>query len=309
MDQISNLLWVEKYAPQTINDIVIPNSLKDIFNSMVEKGQIQNMILAGTQGSGKTTVAKVLCKTLGYDYILINASCDLNIDALRNQIKTFASTVSLVSNGHKVVILDEIDASNAIHTQPALRAFIEEFSKNCRFILTCNYPEKIIEPLKSRCSVIDFSFKDKEKLMVEFAKRMSNILENENVNYDRRALATLISKNYPDFRRIINICQKYAPVGIDSSLLVNETGGFESLISLMKDKKYTDIRSHLTAHTITNEIFNRFYKDLPSFITVRSMANITLIIAKYQYQAPFCANQEINICACIVEIMMNAEWL
>ena len=313
MNVQDNFLWVEKYRPKTIDDTILPADLKAVFQQFVDQKNIPNLILAGSAGVGKTTVARAMLEQLECDYIVINGSMNGNIDTLRNEILNFASSVSL-SGGRKYVILDEADYLNANSTQPALRNFMEEFSRNCGFILTCNFKNRIIEPLHSRCSVIDFKVgkKDMAKLAMQFFKRVANILENENVEHDKAVAAEVINKHFPDWRRVLNELQRYSATGkIDTGILSNfYEGSIKDLISLMKDKNFTAVRKWVGENSDNdqNSIFRSFYDKAADVFTPNAVAQLVLILAKYQYQAAFVDDPEINLTACMTEIMMDCEF-
>jgi DNA polymerase III delta prime subunit len=307
-------LWVEKYRPKTIEDTILPVELKTIFQQFVDQKNIPNLILSGSAGVGKTTVARAMLEQLGCDYIVINGSMNGNIDTLRNDILNFASSVSL-SGGRKYVILDEADYLNANSTQPALRNFMEEFSRNCGFILTCNFKNRIIEPLHSRCSVVDFkiSKKDMAKLAGQFFKRVESILATENVPYDKPVVAEIIQKFFPDWRRVLNELQRYSATGkIDSGILANlQQSNLKELVSLMKVKNFTEIRKWAKNNidTDVNVLYNEFYDTAVEYFTPRCIPALVLLIAKYQYQNSFAANQEINFTAFLVEVMLEMEFI
>lgn len=306
-------LFVEKYRPKTVEECILPESIKKTFREIVKSGVPQNLMLAGKAGTGKTSVAKALCNDLDCDYIMINCSEDGNIDTLRNKIRTFASTVSL-NDKQKVVILDEFDYSNASSIQPALRGAIEEFAKNCRFILTCNYKNRIIEPIHSRCTVIDFTIpaKDKPKMAKEFFNRCVNILTAEKIGYDEKVLSELIVKHFPDFRRILNEIQRYSVSGrIDVGILADtKNQKITDLIGFMKSKDFASARKWVAGNMDNSQIdlFRSIYDGLYDNLTPSSIPQAILILAEYQYKAAFVADQEINTAACIVELMMSCEF-
>ena len=310
----NEFLWVEKYRPKKINDTILPQSLKDTFNAIVDKGDLPNMLFTGTAGLGKTTVARALCNSLDLDHIVINGSEEGNIETLRGKIKQFASTVSL-QGGYKVVILDEADYLNPQSTQPALRGFIEEFSNNCRFILTCNFKNRIIEPLHSRCGVYEFntSKKDLAQLAAQFMKRMKFILEEEGVSYEEMAIADLIMKFAPDWRRVINECQRYSLSGfIDSGVTKNLTNdNYDGLMKLLKEKDFKKMRSWVANNidTDASAIFRAIYDRATTKITAESLPQLILILADYQYKNSFVADHELNVVACMTEIMANVEFI
>ncbi len=307
-------LYVEKYRPKTIEDTILPVDLKATFQQFVDQKNIPNLILSGTAGVGKTTVARAMLEQLGCDYIVINGSMNGNIDTLRNEILNFASSVSL-SGGRKYVILDEADYLNANSTQPALRNFMEEFSRNCGFILTCNFKNRIIEPLHSRCSVVDFkiSKKDMAKLAMQFMKRVEIILAAENVEFDKAVVAQLIQKYFPDWRRVLNELQRYSATGkIDTGILANlQQSSIRDLVKLMKEKNFTEIRKWTKNNidTDVNVLYNEFYETAVDHFTARCIPALVLLIAKYQYQNSFAANVEINFTAFLVEVMLEMEFV
>ena len=307
-------LWVEKYRPKTIEDTILPVELKTVFQQFVDQKNIPNLILSGTAGVGKTTVARAMLEQLGCDYIVINGSMNGNIDTLRNDILNFASSVSL-SGGRKYVILDEADYLNANSTQPALRNFMEEFSRNCGFILTCNFKNRIIEPLHSRCSVVDFkiSKKDMAKLAGQFFKRVETILATERIEYDKSAVAEIIQKFFPDWRRVLNELQRYAATGkIDSGILANlQQSSIRELVALMKDKNFTEIRKWVKNNidTDVNVLFTEFYTVASELFTPRCIPALVILIARYQYQNAFAANSEINFVAFLAETMAEMEFI
>ena len=310
----NEFLWVEKYRPKTIQNTILPQQLKDTFQKVVDGGDIPNMLLSGTAGLGKTTVARALCNTLDLDYIIINGSEEGNIDTLRGKIKQFASTVSL-QGGYKVVILDEADYLNPQSTQPALRGFIEEFSNNCRFILTCNFKNRIIEPLHSRCGVYEFNTnkKDMAALAAQFMKRMKFILEEEGVSYEEMAIADLIMKFAPDWRRVINECQRYSLTGfIDSGITKNLTDdNYDTLLKLLKEKDFKKMRSWVANNidTDASAIFRAVYDRATVKVKPESLPQMILILADYQYKNSFVADHELNVVACMTEIMANVEFV
>lgn len=306
-------LWSEKYRPKRIADCVLTPELLNTFEEAIKQGQIQNMLLSGGPGVGKTTVAKALCEELGCDYILINCSEDGNIDTLRTRIREFASAVSF-SGGAKVVILDEFDYSNPQSMQPALRGFMEEFSKNCRFILTCNYKNRIIQPLHSRCTVIDFKIpaSEKPKLAKQMLKRVCAILDAEEIEYEQKVVAELVMRRFPDFRRLINDLQKYSLGGkIDVGILgTSASDKINDLIGFMKKKEFGSIRKWV-ASNIDNDhvgLFRSIYDGLHDLLEPQSIPQAILTIAEYQYKAAFVADQEINTMACLSELMVSCEF-
>lgn len=310
---MSEFLWVEKYRPQVLADTILPKALLKTFGDIVKGGELPNMMFCGTAGVGKTTIAKALCRELGLDCIIINGSEEGNIDTLRGKIKQFASTVSL-QGGIKVVILDEADYLNAQSTQPALRGFIEEFSNNCRFILTCNFKNKIIEPLHSRCSVYEFAIPKQEKpeIAAKIFERLGNILDKEGVDYDKKVLATVVQKHFPDFRRMINEVQRYSASGvIDSGILTNlEEESFVKLVSHLKSKDFSKMRKWVVDHIDLEPtaIFRKVYDLSTTYMQPNSVPHAVLIIADYQYKNAFVADHEVNVVACLTELMASIEW-
>jgi DNA polymerase III delta prime subunit len=307
----NDFLWVEKYRPKTIADTILPDSLKQVFQKIVDGGELPNMLFTGTAGLGKTTVARALCNSLELDYILINGSEEGNIDTLRTKIKQFASSVSL-QGGYKVVILDEADYLNPQSTQPALRGFIEEFANNCRFLLTCNFKNRIIEPLHSRCGVYEFntSKKDLQPLAAQMLKRCQSILEDEGVSYDQMAVVDLIMKHAPDWRRVLNELQRHSMVGITSGSSSNNAGSFESLFEYLKTKDFKKMRSWVVNNidTDASAIFRGVYDRMYDKLKPQSIPQLVLILADYQYKNAFVADHELNIVACMTEIMANVEF-
>jgi DNA polymerase III delta prime subunit len=306
-------LWVEKYRPQKIDDCVLPESLKDTFKQYIAQGELPHFLLSGTAGVGKTTVAKALCNEIGAEYIMINGSEESGIDTLRTKIKGFASTVSL-TDSPKIVIIDEADYLQANSTQPALRSFIEEFSANCRFIFTCNFKNRILEAIHSRCACIDFKIdnKDKQVLLGTFFKRASQILKQENVEFDQKVVAELITKHFPDYRRVLNELQRYSVSGkIDSGILVNMSQeSFKDLIKLMKEKDFTNVRKWVgkNSDSDTVALFRELYDSSVTFMVAESIPQLVLILADYQYKAAFVADHELNIMAAMTEVMANCKF-
>ena len=309
----TDFLWVEQYRPKTIDDCILPDSLKTLFSAFIKKGEISNMLFSGTAGIGKTTVAKALCEQMNCDWIMINGSEEGGIDVLRNKIKNFASTVSL-SGGKKVVILDEADYLNPQSTQPALRGFVEEFHKNCRFILTCNFKNRIIEPLHSRFSNIEFKVnpKDKPKLASRLFERAIYILKEQNVSYEDKVLVELITKHFPDFRKLINELQRYSVSGsIDAGILVNVSDeNLKTLVTHLKGKEFGGMRKWVV-NNLDNDpvkIFRKIYDTLYTNLEPSTIPHAVLIIADYQYKSAFVADQEINLVACLTELMSQVKF-
>ena len=306
-------LWVEKYRPQKIDDCVLPESLKDTFKQYIAQGELPHFLLSGTAGVGKTTVAKALCNEIGAEYIMINGSEESGIDTLRTKIKGFASTVSL-TDSPKIVIIDEADYLQANSTQPALRSFIEEFSSNCRFIFTCNFKNRILEAIHSRCACIDFKIdnKDKQVLLGLFFKRATQILKQENIEFDQKVVAELITKYFPDYRRVLNELQRYSVSGkIDSGILVNMSQeSFKDLIKLMKEKNFTEVRKWVgkNSDSDTVSLFRELYDTSVTNMAQESIPQLVLILADYQYKAAFVADHELNIMAALTEIMANVKF-
>jgi DNA polymerase III delta prime subunit len=305
-------LWVEKYRPQKIDDCILPKNLKETFKQFVQTGELPNFLFCGTAGVGKTTVAKALCNEVGAEYLLINGSEESGIDVLRTKIKSFASTVSL-TDSKKVVILDEADYLNPNSTQPALRAFIEEFSNNCRFIFTCNYKNRIIEPLHSRCAVVDFKIENNEKqdIAAAFFKRTMGILKQENIEADQKVVAELVTKHFPDWRRVLNELQRYSVSGkIDSGILLNVTEeSFKQLINNLKEKNYTEVRKWVAKNgdSDTINIFRQLYDTASANMEAASIPQLVLILADYQYKAAFVADHELNLMAALTEVMAQCK--
>lgn len=308
-----DFLFVEKYRPAKIADCILPTQLKETFSKIVSSGELPNMLFTGTAGLGKTTVARALCDELGIDYIIVNGSEEGNIETLRGKIKRFASSVSL-SGGYKCVILDEADYLNPQSTQPALRGFIEEFSDNCRFILTCNFKNRIIEPLHSRCGVYEFntSKKDMAKLCEQMMKRSMEILEKENVdlNGQTEALANVIMKHAPDWRRVLNELQRASVGGVLNVSVNADTNNYDGLFEALKAKDFKKMRTWV-ANNIdvdTAAIFRHMYDSMYERIDTGSIPQLVLILADYQYKAAFVADHELNMVACMTEVMAGVEF-
>ena len=311
----NDFLWVEKYRPQKVEDCILPNDVKDTFKNFVEQGEIPNLLLSGTAGVGKTTIAKALCRELGVDSYVINGSDEGRfLDTVRNQAKTFASTVSLTSESrHKVLIIDEADNTTP-DVQLLLRASIEEFQKNCRFIFTCNFKNKIIEPLHSRTTVIDFNVrgKSKQNLAALFFERCRDILTREEIRFNDKVVATVVQKYFPDFRRTINELQRYSSTGsIDTGILAAlGDAKIDSLTEYLKNKKFNDVKKWVTQNLDSDPtaIMRKLYDSLSTIMEGPSVAAAVLIIAEYQYKSAFVVDQEINLLACLTQIMLECDF-
>lgn len=309
---MEHLLWTEKYRPKNINDCILPERLKKPFQEYVNQSNIPNLLLSGGAGVGKTTVAKAMCEEIGCDYLVINGSDESGIDTFRTKIKNYASSMSL-SGGRKVIIIDEADYLNPNSTQPALRNAIEEFAGNCSFIFTCNYKNRIIDPLHSRCAVVEFSLKSNEKaeMAKQFMARVVNILETEKVEADKSVIAELIKKHFPDFRRVINELQRYSQFGkIDTGVLA-QIGNIQidAITQYLKEKNFNAVRKWVgTSDIDANTVFRQVYDALYDIMKPQSIPNAVLIIADYQYKNAFVADTEINLTACLTELMANCEF-
>jgi DNA polymerase III delta prime subunit len=309
---MEHLLWTEKYRPKKIEDCILPERLKKPFQEYVNQSNIPNLLLAGGAGVGKTTVAKAMCEEIGCDYMVINGSDESGIDTFRTKIKNYASSMSL-SGGRKVIIIDEADYLNPNSTQPALRNAIEEFAVNCSFIFTCNYKTRIIEPLHSRCAVIDFGLKNDEKasMAAQFFKRLQGVLETEKVEFDDKVIAELVKKHFPDFRRVLNELQRYSQFGkIDVGILA-QIGNIQlqEIVKHIKAKDFGAIRKWVaTSDLDSNSVFRQIYDSLYDFMKPHSIPQAVLIIADYQYKNAFVADTEINLVACLTELMANCEY-
>lgn len=310
---LEDVLWVEKYRPKVIAETILPTDLKKTFQTFVDQKMVPNLLLSGPPGIGKTTVAKAMLDELGVDYYIINGSLHGNIDVLRNEIMSYASTVSL-TGGRKYVIIDEADYLSAA-TQAALRNFMEEFSRNCGFIMTCNFKDRILDALRSRCSVVEFKVTkgDKPMLAMEFMKRLDRILKAENVDSDKKVLAELIMLHFPDWRRVLNECQRYAATGkIDSGILKTFTDeSLGMLVKYLKTKSFSEMRKWVTDSSDVDptSIMRRLYDNAVDILKPSSIPSLVLILAEYQYKAAFVADTELNLVACLTQIMVEVEWL
>jgi len=308
-------LWVEKYRPKLTDDCILPQTIKDVFKGFVTQGELPNLLLTGTAGVGKTTIAKALCDQIGASYIMINGSDEGRfLDTVRNRVRQFATTVSLTSGAsHKVVIIDEAD-NTTNDVQLSLRTAVEEFHSNCRFIFTCNFSNKIIEPLHSRCTVVDFRIKPDQamKLQGQFFDRLKTILTKENVTFEDKVLAKLVRRYYPDWRRLINECQRYSASGsIDSAILVDVADvNLDSLLTALKKKDFTTVKSWVVQHMDNDPtmVMRKIYDNLYDVLKPSSIPEAVLVIAKYMNSIPIVPDQEINLLACLTEIMMSCEF-
>jgi DNA polymerase III delta prime subunit len=309
---MEHFLYTEKYRPKTVDECILPERLKKPFQEYVNQKTIPNLILSGGAGVGKTTIAKALCEEVDCDYMILNGSDESGIDVFRTKIKSYASTMSL-SGGRKVIIIDEADYLNANSTQPALRNAIEEFAKNCSFIFTCNYKNRIIEPLHSRCAVIDFALKGNEKVSMasQFFKRVQCILAKENVQYDPKAVAELINKHFPDFRRVLNELQRFSKFGsIDTGILSQiKEASLDEVVKFLKEKDFGSVRKWVASNPVDPATFYRkLYDNLYDILKPESIPQAVVIIADYQYKQAFCCDGEINLVACLTEMMVNLEF-
>jgi DNA polymerase III delta prime subunit len=311
-NEIVNFIWAEKYRPNKIMDCVLPKETRSIVSDLVSKGEIPHFLFVGGPGCGKTTLAKALADEIGSDFLFINASMDNSIDVLRTKIQAFASTISLSDSGPKIICLDEADGLSGAF-QGALKGFLEAFSANCRFIFTANVRSKIIEPIQSRCTVIDFRFKANEKLFLakEMMKRVIHILKTENVEYDEKVLAQLVFTNFPDFRKTLNECQRNSANGLTDISILDNNSDFKELFELIKAKKFTETRKWLAKNPDidSNVLFRTFYDESINYISPKSIPQLILLIAEYQYKSSFVADQEINIMAFLTESMGSLEFL
>ena len=309
---MQHLLWTEKYRPQTVSDCILPDRLKQPFQEYVNQKNIPNLLLSGGAGVGKTTIAKAMCNEIGCDYMVINGSDESGIDVFRTKIKTYASSMSLMG-GRKVIIIDEADYLNPNSTQPALRNAIEEFASNCSFIFTCNFKNRIIEPLHSRCAVVDFTLKNGEKAQMagQFFKRIQTVLSNETVEYDDKVIAELIKKHFPDFRRIINELQRYSQFGKIDVGVLNQIGdvAINDIVKFLKDKDFGSIRKWVASNDIdAATLFRKLYDNLYDTLKPQSIPQAVVILADYQYKNAFVADAEINTVACLTELMVSLEF-
>ncbi len=308
-----DFLWTELYRPKTVDECVLPQNLKDIFNAFVKEGEVPNLILSGSAGVGKTTVARALLEQLDRDYMFINGSLEgRNIDTLRTLIKDYASSVSF-KGGRKYVILDEADYLNAQSTQPALRNFMEEYSSNCGFILTCNFKNRIIDPLQSRCSVIDFKFGNAEKpeLAMQMFKRAIGVLEENNVEYNKKVVAEVVQKNFPDFRRVWNTLQQGSVLGaIDTGVITQSDDSISTLVEHLKNKEFTEMRKWVAENSDVDSsmVFRKMYDGAYKFLAPESIPQLVVHIADYQYKSAFAVDQEINLVAFLTHVMLDCEW-
>lgn len=307
------MLWVEKYRPEKISDCILPDSIKSTFQEFANKGTIPNLLISGSAGVGKTTIAKALCKEVGCDYLVINGSDESGIETLRVKIKQYASSVSL-SGGRKVIIIDEADYLQANSTQPALRNAIEEFAINCSFIFTCNYKNRIIEPLHSRCSVVDVKIQkeDKQKLMTQFFKRVCWILEQEKIEYNKEVVAQVVAKYYPDNRRVLNELQRYSISGVIDAGLLSQVSDINitALVNGLKEKSFANVRKWVIDHLDNDShiIYRKIYDNMYDILKSNSIPQLVLLIGKYQYQTAFVVDHEINLMAFFTECMIELEF-
>ena len=309
---MEHLLWTEKYRPQTVEDCILPDRLKAVFQEYVNQKQIPNLLLAGGAGVGKTTIAKAMCNEIGCDYMVINGSDESGIDTFRIKIKNYASSMSL-TGGRKVIIIDEADYLNPNSTQPALRNAIEEFAINCSFIFTCNYKSKIIDPLHSRCAVVEFGLKngEKQKMAGAFFKRTTQILDTEGVEYDEKVIAEVVKKHFPDFRRVINELQRYSKLGKIDVGILSQIGdiSISQIVKYLKEKDFASVRKWAaTTDVDSTTFFRKLYDALYDVVKPQSIPQAVIILADYQYKQAFVADQEINLVACLTEIMANVEF-
>ena len=309
-----NFLWVERYRPKTIDDCILSNTIRGTLNDLVKEERVPNLMFTGPAGVGKTTVARAICDMTNSDYIIINGSDEGRmIDTLRTKMTQFCSTISL-KGGRKVVIIDEADYMNPDSVQPAMRGFIEKFTENCSFIFTCNYKNRIIEPIHSRCAVVDFTSPKSEKPEIAnaFLNRCDHILKSENIEYDKRVIVELINKHFPDFRRMLNEMQRYSTSGqIDSGILANIGElNLNALVSALREKNFPNMRQWVTSNVDNDpaSVYRKIYDKLYEVVDKNSIPQAVLIIADYQYKSAFVADQEINLVACLIELMAECEF-
>lgn len=309
---LQHVLWTEKYRPHRVEDCILPERLKQPFSEYVKLKMIPNLLLSGGAGVGKTTVAKAMCQEIECDYLVINGSDESGIDTFRTKIKNYASSLSLMG-GRKVIIIDEADYLNPNSTQPALRNAMEEYAGNCSFIFTCNFKSRIIEPLHSRCAVVDFTLKatEKKQMAVAFFNRVQMVLKTEKVEYDQKVIAELIKKYFPDFRRVINELQRYSQFGkIDTGLLAH-IGDIEisEVVKYLKEKDFGALRKWVGSRdTEPSVLYRKLYDNLYEVLKKESIPQAVLLLADYQYKGAFCADQEINVMACLTELMLSCEF-
>jgi len=309
---MEHILWTERYRPQTVSECILPERLKRPFEEYVKSETIPHLLLSGGAGVGKTTIAKAMCNEINADYIIINGSDESGIDVFRTKIKNFASTISF-TGGRKVIIIDEADYLNPNSTQPALRNAMEEFAENCSFIFTCNFKNRIIDPLHSRCSVVDFTLRNEEKVQMAglFFKRITNILNQENVEFDSKVIAEVVKKHFPDFRRTINELQRYSKFGKIDTGILSQIGdvSIQEIIKYIKDKDFGSIRKWVAMNDVDpTTLFRKIYDNLYEILQPQSIPQAVIILADYQYKQAFVADAEINLVACLTELMVSVEF-